>query len=51
MIINVLKDGTVVPDLTGHVVQMDQAIEAYEVIGGTDGGERDNHPGRVQGTG
>lgn len=31
-IIHVLKDGRVVDDITGHVVKMEDAPEAYEIL-------------------
>ena len=31
-VINVLKDGTVIEDLTGHVIKQTDCPKAYEVI-------------------
>ena len=33
-IVNVLKDGREIEDITGHVVKMDEADVLYKIIGG-----------------
>lgn len=32
MVVNILKDGTVKKDMTGHIVKMSDCPELYEVI-------------------
>lgn len=32
MVVHILKDGTIVEDITGHVVRMEDAAPLYELI-------------------
>ena len=41
MVINVLKDGTVLPDISGHIVKEQDALTIYNLMDEINKGERD----------
>lgn len=42
MVVHVLRDGTVLPDITGHVVKVEDAATAYALIRKMNGGKDEN---------
>lgn len=48
MVIHILKDGTVLKDITGHVVRMEDAGPLYHLIDSINRGEKKIHKDKNQ---